>query len=144
MDVSKIGQWKKKPSKIAPSFSGVQYHSKVSWQSRLKSRDLILASRSSNESSFERRNANMHMSCCVFNVFQNTYHSDQKFLKAKVMITEGFCKTISFEVIFRGGTWTTFRSDQRKNYKTFVLVCFLLFKKVQNEQGILLAVLLIH
>ena len=33
------------------------------------------------------------------NIFQNTYNSDQKFLKAKVMITEGFCKTISFEVI---------------------------------------------
>ena len=39
-----------------------------------------------------------------FATFFKTYYSDQKFLKAKVMITEGFCKTISFEVIFRGET----------------------------------------
>ena len=53
----------------------------------------------------------------------SAYNSALTFLKATVMLTEGFSKTFSFEVIFRGETWT---APQGKNYTAFVLVCCLL------------------
>ena len=53
----------------------------------------------------------------------NSYNSDVIFLKTKVMISEGFSKTILFIVILRQETWNC--TAEELHYKTFMLVCLL-------------------